>query len=55
MQKGVALDLGGASAGAVDVVALHGDEIAGAGEVDAPVVVAVAGGGPVAGAVDEVV
>lgn len=55
MQKGVTLNLGGASAGVVDVVALHGDEIAGAEEVDAPVVVAVAGGGVVAGTVDEAV
>ena len=55
VQKGVALDLGRTSAGVVDVVALHGNEIAGAVEVDAPVVVAIAGGGPVAGTVDEVV
>lgn len=55
VQEGVALDLGGATAGVVDVVALHGDEIAGSVEVDSPVVVTVAGGGVVADTVDEVV
>jgi hypothetical protein len=36
----------------VDVVPLEGDEVVGAGEVDAPVVVGVAGGGPGCCAVD---
>ena len=39
----------------VDVVSFHGDEVRGAGEVDTPVVVAVAGGGPAGDAVDVVV
>ena len=52
VQKSVTLDLGGTAGGLVDVVALHGDEIAGAVKVDTPVVVAVTGGGVVAGAVD---
>lgn len=52
MEQSVALDLGGTAAGVVDVVALHGDHVVGAVEVDAPVVVAIAGCGPVAFAVD---
>ena len=55
VEEGVALNLGGTTAGVVDVVTLHGDEIAGSVEVDTPVVVAVAGGGVVADTVDEVV
>lgn len=55
VQESVALDLGGTTAGVVDVVALHGDEIAGSVKVDTPVVVAVAGGGVVADSVDEAV
>lgn len=43
MQQGVTLDLGRTATGVVDVVTLHGDHVAGASEVDAPVVVAVAG------------
>lgn len=52
VQEGAALDLGGTTAGVVDVVALHGDVVVGAIEVDTPVVVAVAGGGVVGGTVD---
>jgi hypothetical protein len=52
VQQSVALDLGGAAAGVVDVVALHGDHVVGAIEVDAPVVVAVAGGRVVRETVD---
>lgn len=55
VQKGVALNLGRTSTGVVDVVTLHGDEIAGSIKVDTPVVVSVAGSGVVAGAVDETV
>jgi hypothetical protein len=46
MQKRVALNLGGTSTGVVDIVTLEGDEIVRAVQVDAPVVVAVAGRGP---------
>ena len=46
VEKSVAADLGGAAGCVVDVVALEGDEIAAAGEVERPVVVVVAGGGP---------
>jgi hypothetical protein len=55
VQVGVALDLGGAAAGLVQVVALHGDLVAGAVQVDVPVVVVVAGGRVVGLAVDVVV
>ena len=55
MQKSVTLDLRGTAGGLVDVVTLHGDEVARAVKVDTPVVVAVTGGGVVAGAVDEAV
>jgi hypothetical protein len=41
MEEGVAGDLGGAAGGVVDVVALHGDEIVGSGEIDSPVVVSI--------------
>lgn len=53
MQKSVALDLGRTAGRMVDIVALHGDHVGGAVQVDGPVVVAVAGGGPVGLAVDE--
>jgi hypothetical protein len=46
VEEGVAADLGGAAGCVVDVVFLEGHEIVGAGEVHAPVVVAVAGRGP---------
>lgn len=46
MQDGVTLDLGAAAAGMVNVVALQGDQVVGAVEVDGPVVVGVACGGP---------
>jgi len=52
---GATAELGGAAAGVVDVVVLEGDGVALAGEVDAPVVVGVALGGPAGAAVDEVV
>lgn len=55
VQKSVTLDLRGTAGGLVDVVTLHGDEVARAVKVDTPVVVAVTGGGVVAGAVDEAV
>jgi len=46
VEESVAGNLGAATAGVVDVVALKGDHVVGAGEVHGPVVVAVAGGGP---------
>jgi hypothetical protein len=52
VEQGVAADLGGAARGVVDVVLLEGHEVVGTGQVDAPVVVAVAGGGPAGCAVD---
>lgn len=55
VEKGVASDLWRAARGVVDVVALEGDHVVAAGEVDSPVVVAIAGGGPGGGAVDLVV
>jgi len=55
VEESVAADLGAATAGVVDVVALESDHVVGAGEVQGPVVVAVAGGGPGGGAVDFVV
>ena len=45
-------DLRAAARGVVDVVALHGDEVAAAEEEDGPVVAAVAGGGPGSAAVE---
>lgn len=55
VQKGVALDLGATAGGVIDVVALHGNQIVGSIEVDAPVVVTVAGSGVVGHTVDVVV
>ena len=55
MHGGAAAELGGAAAGVVDVVVLEGDGVALAGEVDTPVVVGVAVGGPAGATVDEVV
>ncbi|KAI3481829.1 hypothetical protein L1887_55537 [Cichorium endivia] len=52
VEERVAADFGAAAAGVVDVVALEGYEVAGAGEVQSPVVVVVAGGGPGGGTVD---
>ena len=52
VQVGVALDLGRAAAGLVQVVALQGDLVAGAVQVDVPVVVVVAGCRPGSVAVD---
>ena len=46
MEKSVASHLWATTAGVVDVVALHGDHVVGAEEVDGPVVVVVTGGGP---------
>lgn len=51
----VAARLGGAARGVVDVVALEGDEVGRARQVEGPVVVAVAGGGPRGLAVELVV
>ena len=53
MQQSVTLDLGTTTAGVVDVVALHGDHVAGAVEVDTPVVVTIASGRVVGFTVDE--
>lgn len=53
VQQGVTLDLRRAATGVVDVVTLQSDQIVVAVEVDAPVVVAVAGGGVVGFTVDE--
>ena len=53
--KTVSADLWAASTGVVDVVTLHGDEVLRAGEVDGPVVVAVARCGPGGGTVEFVV
>jgi hypothetical protein len=55
VEESVSLDLGGSSAGVVDVVALHGDEIVGSVEVDTPVVVSVASSRVVGNTVDVVV
>lgn len=55
VKKGVALNLRATTGGVVDVVTLHGDHIVGTIEVDAPVVVAIAGSRPVAHTVDVVV
>ena len=55
VQQGVAADLGGAPRGVVDVVALEGNQVVGARQVQRPVVVVVAGGGPVGVAVEVVV
>ena len=55
VDEGVAADLGGAAGCVVDVVALEGDEVVGARQVERPVVVVVAGGGPVGVAVELVV
>lgn len=52
VQDGVTLDLGAATAGMVDVVAFQGDQVVGTVEVDGPVVVGVACGGPGGVAVD---
>ena len=52
VQQRVAVHLGAAAGGVVDVVSLHGDEVLGAREVDGPVVVVVAGGGVGGGAVE---
>lgn len=46
VQQRVSADLGCAAGGVVDVVPLHGDQVAGTRQVDSPVVVAVAGGAP---------
>ena len=55
VQKSVALNLGATTRGVVDVVTLQSDQVAGSIEVDAPVVVAIAGSRPVAHTVDVVV
>lgn len=55
VEKGVALDFGTAATEMVDIVAFHGDQIVGSIQVNAPVVVAVAGGGVTADSVEVVV
>lgn len=55
VHQAVTTDLGRAAAGGVDVVALHGDEIRRAGQVDGPVVAVVASGGPLGVSVEVVV
>ena len=55
VQEGVALDLGGTTAGVVDVVALQSDKVTVTIEVNGPVVVGVAGSGVGGDSVDEVV
>jgi len=52
VEDGVGLDLGGTARGLVDVVVLEGDVVLGSVEVESPVLVTVAGGGIVTGAVD---
>lgn len=52
VEESVAGDLGATAGDSVDVVVLEGDQVVGAGEVESPVVVGVAAGGPVGGAVD---
>lgn len=52
MEESVASNLGRTARGVVDVVALEGDEIVGAGEIHSPVVVSVACCRPGGGAVD---
>lgn len=46
MEERVTTNLGTATRGVVDVVALHGDEIVGPSEIDGPVMVTVTSGGP---------
>jgi hypothetical protein len=55
VEEGVAGNLGGATRGVVDVVVLECDGVGGTGEVQAPVVATVAGGGPGRSAIDLVV
>ena len=52
VKDGVSSHLWAATTGVVNVVTLHGDEVLGARQVDAPVVVVVARGGPGGGAVE---
>jgi hypothetical protein len=52
VEEGVAADFGATARGVVDVVLLKRDHVVGAGEVDSPVVKAVAGRGPAGRAVD---
>ena len=53
MQNSITLNLGRTATGMIDIVTLEGDHIAGAIEIDTPVVVAVAGSRVVGFAVDE--
>jgi hypothetical protein len=55
VEKGVALDFGTATAEMVDIVPFHSDQIVGPVQVDAPVGVAVAGGGVTGHSVEVVV
>lgn len=50
-EEGVPANLRGPPGGVVNVVALQGDEVVGAGKVESPVVVPVTGGRPGGGAV----
>lgn len=52
VQERATSDLGGAAAKVVDVVALEGDGVVGAGEVEVPVVLLITGRGPGRDAVD---
>lgn len=52
VEDGLAGDLGATARDVVDVVALEGDLVVGAGEVHTPVLVAVAGGAPLGLAID---
>jgi hypothetical protein len=55
VQDGVACNLGSAAGSSMDVVALEGDGILRAGEVESPVLVLIAGGGPVGKTINLVV
>ena len=55
VEEGVASNLGGAARGVVDIVVLQGDGVGRTGEVQGPVVTAVAGSRPRGGTVDLVV
>lgn len=52
VEEGVTADLGATAGGVVDVVVLERDQVRGSSEVQRPVVVVVAGGGPGRGSVD---
>lgn len=54
MEEGLATEGGATTSGLGDVVVLHGDGVASANHLEDPVVVAIAAGGVVGSAVDEV-